>query len=128
MWSKDMSKYIYQKFLLKCDYETVILSNFTKYDGNINLVLDYKDEYCMIDIGNSVIRKVNIDELDENIDTEEDWNNFVKCLQSVDKIILYYEGTKYSNPIIANYREATIKAYLCRLMQLGKTVFLNMQV
>ena len=106
----------------------LLVSCGTQNTLTINLVLDYKDEYCMIDIGNSVIRKVNIDELDENIDTEEDWNNFVKCLQSVDKIILYYEGAKYSNPIIANYREAIIKAYLCRLMQLGKTVFLNMQV
>lgn len=120
-----MGKYIYQKFLLNCDYETVQTSKFLKYKGNLDMVLDFREDYCLFDVGRPIIRKIDIAYLDENVDTESDWNAVVESLAIVNELIVCGCDKAYPNPIVQCYREATIKAYLYRLMQLNINILLS---
>lgn len=51
-----MSKYVYQKFLLNCDYENVKITDCSYYKGDIGNLLDYRCDYCLFDIGKNMIR------------------------------------------------------------------------
>lgn len=119
-----MNKYIYQKFLLNCDYEDIQLSELPIYEGDENELLDYQYDYCLFDVGKTVTRKVNISDLDEKVDTEEDWVALLNSLQGIEVIVLCDHEVNYKNPIINNYREATIKAYICRFIQANKKIYL----
>ena len=110
-----MSKYVYQKFLLNCDYENVKITDCSYYKGDIGNLLDYRCDYCLFDIGKNMIRKLSITDIDEQVDTEDDWNRLLDALKGLDVLVLYDYDIDSSNPIIKNYREATLKAYLCRL-------------
>ena len=56
IWSNIMSKYVYQKFLLNCDYENVKITDCSYYKGDIGNLLDYRCDYCLFDIGKNMIR------------------------------------------------------------------------
>ena len=120
-----MDKYIYQKFLLNCDYESIELHDFPFFEGNIDDVLDYHHDYCIFDIGKDVIRKIDIAEIDDRVDTEEDWNNLVNMLCEVDSVVLYNYGVNATNLIINRYRETTLKAYLYRLLKSNTKIYLE---
>ena len=119
-----MNKYIYQKFLLNCDYESINLSEIPVFDGNMENVLDYSYDYCLFDVGQKVIRKISIAEIDDWVDTEDDWDKLIKQLCDVDIVVLCDYEVVVSNPIIKSYREATLKAYLYRLMKNKENVYL----
>lgn len=118
-----MNKYTYQKFLLNCNYEKIKIQDIPCFPDDINQVMDFSEDYCLFDVGNLVIRKIDINYLDEYVDTEEDWQSVLDAFQDVDVIVVYNCDAVYSNPIIQNYREATVKAYLCRLMELNKQIY-----
>ena len=113
-----MSKYIYQKFLLKCDYDNCSIADYTITNRNISWVPEYGEEFCLLDFGaEKRVRKISVNQLDASIDTEEDWNVFVKGLNDVDVLVVTGCFDKYKNPIIDAYREATKRSYLYRLSQ-----------
>lgn len=110
-----MKKYIYQKFLLQCEYNGVDLKEYTRYEGNLDYVPQYGEEYCLFDINRPIIRQISVSELDEKIDTLEDWETFVHSLRGIDTLVVKGTEVQYENPIMNDYRGATIKAYLKRL-------------
>lgn len=120
-----MNKYIYQKFLLNCEYENIEMSEVPIYGGNKQELLDYHCDYCIFDFGKDAIRRINITDLDEKIDSEEDWDALLGSLNDINSIVLCGSDTEYSNPIIENYRKATVKAYIYRLLQSNKSVYLS---
>lgn len=75
-----MSKYIYQKFLLNCNYEEININDFPVFEGDVKCILDYRCDYCLFDINKTLIRKISIADIDEQVDTEEDWNQLLKRL------------------------------------------------
>lgn len=118
-----MKKYAYQKFLLNCDYEKVKMEDIPWFIGNIDEIIDYREGYCLFDLNHAITRKIDISYLDEYVDTEDDWKIVLDMLRDVEIIIVYNSDVSYSNPIIQKYREATIKAYFYRLMQLKKKIY-----
>ncbi len=109
-----MKKYVYQKFLLNCNYEDVNLDNYEHSKRNLELIPEYGQDYCLFDVGNEVVRKIKLTQLDDIIDTEEDWEVFIESLNNIDVLILLETDKEYGNIIIQNYRLATFKAYLKR--------------
>ncbi len=112
-----MSKYIYQKFLLNCNYEDININDFPVFEGDAKCILDYRCDYCLFDIDKTLIRKISVADIDEQVDTDEDWNQLVKVLKEFEVIVLYDYIINSANSIIHSYREATIKAYLYRLQK-----------
>ena len=119
-----MSKYVYQKFLLNCDYEDTVISDFPHYEGDVNSVLDYRCGYCLLDVGKTLVRKISAESIDEQVDTEEDWNRLLDILKEFEVIVLCDYGVSSSNPIIQSYRNVTLRAYLYRLKENGLSVCL----
>ncbi|SFA88432.1 hypothetical protein SAMN05216249_10498 [Acetitomaculum ruminis DSM 5522] len=114
-----MSKYIYQKFLLNCEYEKINLSDYPITTKNLMEVPNFGEDYCIFDIGKEIVRKISLSTMDETIDTEDDWNNFEKKLENIDLLIITGISKKYNNPIVQAYRVATVKAYLFRFSMLS---------
>ncbi|WP_027437121.1 hypothetical protein [Lachnospira multipara] len=50
-----MSKYIYQKFLLNCNYEVININDFPVFEGDVKYILDYRCDYCLFDINKTLI-------------------------------------------------------------------------
>lgn len=123
IWSEAVNKYIYQKFLLNCDYEKINISDIPYFVGDIDKVMDFTVGYCLFDVDNLIIRKIDVNYLDEHVDTEDDWKLITTAIQSVDVIILCNCDIIYENPIVHRYREATVKSYLTRLLELNKKVY-----
>jgi len=119
-----MSKYVYQKFLLNCNYEGTEISDFPYYKGEISSVLDFRCDYCLFDVGKTFVRKICAEDIDEQVDTEEDWNKLLKLLKEFDVVVLYDYRVNSSNPIIQSYRNVTLRAYLYRLKEHGINVCL----
>lgn len=114
-----MKKYIYQKFLLQCEYEGISLEPL--YDTGIDVLkVQYiNQEYNILDTGGLYMRKVQVSDLDRMVDGEYEWQQFTEKVQGLDALILVIAPSKYPNPIVGRYREATIKAYVYRLLQSG---------
>ena len=110
-----MKKYIYQKFLLHCEYDHMDLNGYARYDGNLDCVPKYGEGYCLFDVGKPIIRQISISDLDNKIDTDEDWNEFILSLREIDTLVIRGTEVQYENPIMNKYRKVTIMAYLKRL-------------
>ena len=119
-----MKKYIYQKFLLHCEYDHVDLDEYARYDGNLEYVPEYGEEYCLFDVGKPITRQISIQDLDNMIDTLQDWEKFISSLREIDTLVIKDTHVKYENPIVEDYRKATIMAYLKRLEDAKMTVVL----
>ncbi len=119
-----MSKYVYQKFLLNCNYEDMSIKDFPTFEGDVKDVQDYRCDYCLFDVGRTLTRKISAVDIDEQVDTEEDWNQLIKVLKGFDVIVLYDYTINSTNPIIQNYRDATLRAYLYRLKENRVNVYL----
>ncbi|MBO4391054.1 MAG: hypothetical protein J5825_09395 [Lachnospiraceae bacterium] len=117
-----MKKYTYQKFLLQCDYDSVELKDFPVYSDPFDLVLNVGRDYNLFDVGKKYVRKISLNELDDAIDTIEDWTGFIKTVDEYDELIIYNDVPFSSNMIISAYRTATLKAYLFRIQSDCKKV------
>ena len=116
-----MSKYIYQKFLLHCEYEHADLGEYARYDGNLEYVPEYGEDYCLFDVGKPVVRQLSVMDLDNMIDTIQDWESFISSLREIDTLVIRDTQVEYENPIMNDYRKATIMAYLKRLRDAKKS-------
>jgi hypothetical protein len=119
-------KYIYQKFLLQCDYANIDLNSLDHFNGNINHIMRYGTDYCLFDLDGKIIRKISLTDIDKMIDTENDWNMFSDSLKNIDELIICgMELEQYDNPILKNYRIATLKAYIYRLLKTNTKIYFN---
>lgn len=88
-----MKKYLFQRFLPNCDTSKINL--FELYSDNVEN-----------------IQVISVSLLDEKIDTEEDLNTFLNKYKPTDILILNDDRPTFSNIILKEYAEKTIKSYL----------------
>ncbi len=119
-----MNKYVYQKFLLNCNYDDISINDFPTFEGDVKCVQDYRCDYCLFDVGKTTTRKISVSDIDEQVDTEEDWNQLIKVLKDFEVIVLYDYAINSANPIIQNYRDVTLRAYLYRLKENEVNIYL----
>lgn len=113
-----MKKYIYQKFLLNCEYETISIEDFL-FDGNVSYIQYLGTSYNLLDVNVPFIRKIEISNIDDIIDEQEDWDEFLSYCKDLDCLVMVLRKCDEENPIISAYREATLKAYIFRLQVAG---------
>lgn len=113
-----MKKYIYQKFLLNCEYETISIEDFL-FDGNVSHIQYLGTAYNLLDVNVPFIRKIEVSNIDDIIDEQEDWDEFLSYCKDLDCLIIMIKKYDIDNPIILAYREATLKAYVFRLQMAG---------
>jgi hypothetical protein len=112
-----MKNYIYQKFLLQCNYETINLSTIPQFHGNLESISRYGEEYNLFDLGVPYARRISLTDMDVKIDTSDDWNAFIEGAEELDELIIYNDREFSQNKIIAEYRLATLKAYMYHIRQ-----------
>ena len=78
----------------------------------------------LFDVGRTLTRKISAVDIDNQVDTEDNWNQLIKVLKEFEIIILYDYTVNSTNPIIQNYRDVTLNAYLYRLKENGVNVYL----
>ncbi|MCF0232034.1 MAG: hypothetical protein HUJ63_07180 [Enterococcus sp.] len=124
-----MKKYIYQKFLLHTDYDDFDIESVPKYTKSLEEILEFPHKPCLFD-QDKVIRKLDFYKLDTLIDTIEDWNKFIKEASALDELILYCNNNIVENPIIRDYRSATINAYLNLLLKsdMNKKIYIHRDI
>ncbi len=110
-----MKNYIYQKFLLNCDYKSIDLANLPRYTKTLDFIPYAGISPCILDFNNEIHRKVSLEYLDNKIDNLDDWNSFTNCLDGISTLIIYDFKLYTENPIISNYRIATLQAYIYHL-------------
>ena len=113
-----MRKYIYQKFLLNCEYETINVEDFL-FDGNVSQIQYIGTSYNLLDINVSFVRKIEISNIDDIIDEQEDWDEFLSHCKDLDCLVIVIKKYDIDNPVLSAYREATLKAYIFRLQVAG---------
>ena len=116
-----MKKYIYQKFLLFCNYQMIDLKEIQTC-CDLEDVQELGREYSLFDVGVPLKRKIALSVLDKTIDTMEDWNRLAAKLADVDELVLYEDVSNSDNPIINEYRTATTQAYICHLKALNHPI------
>jgi len=93
---KKRSDYTYQKFLIESDVVPMDLEKITV--DRDDTVPSYEVEENIFDL-NGYCRKVKLSTLDSLIDTEKDFENFVKQIQYVDCLYIEDDRSKSENPI-----------------------------
>lgn len=88
-----MKKYLFQRFLPYGDTNKINL--FDLYSDNVENM-----------------HVISVSLLDEKIDTEDDLNTFLKQYKPTDSLILNDDRPTFSNIILKEYAEKTIKSYL----------------
>ena len=95
-----MRKYLFQRFLPNCNTDDIYLEDCT-YIGETNA------------------KRILVSELDEKIDTEENLVSFLKSFSSDNIIVLTYDRPNYSNPILREYANKTLKSYIYWIRHYG---------
>lgn len=118
-------QYMHQEFLLYCPYSEITIEDYV-YNGNPYL-FSYRDQsYNLFDFQNGIIRRgISLSELDEIIDTEDDFNRFVKEIKWIDELIIIDDRPIFTNCILKNYSQNTLKAYLYRINCTGMRCFIT---
>lgn len=95
-----MKKYLFQRFLPNCD------------TSKINLADLYSDK-----VDN--MRVISVSFLDERIDTEEDLDAFLTQYKPTDSILINDDRPMFSNMILKEYADKTLKSYLVWIADKG---------
>ena len=67
---------------------------------------------------------IKLTDMDNMIDTEQEWNSFVESLEGINQLVI--EIQKFStNPIIREYRIATLQACCYRLSYCETKIYLK---
>ena len=115
--------YIYQKFLTLTDTSSVSLEDYKIARKEIYFLPDYTVSKELFDESDLLKRTVKISELDERIDSEEDFYNFSAHLKNISMLILLDDRPKCSNPIYAAYSTEITKAYILWFKKVVKEVY-----
>ncbi len=111
-----MKNYIRQKYLfLTPDFDQ---EQIVAVKTSLDMIQQWGVERNLFDCGAPLIRRIMVSEMDDLIDTEEEWERFVVEAQKVD--LLYIETPKApQNRIVRAYRLTTLKSYSRRLRDAG---------
>ena len=91
-----MQHYLYQKFLMNCDYESIDLKN---------KIFAFKENFLQI-------TELSLQELDKTIENEK---NFVKKIKTLNKntcIVIKQDRILPDNSIIKKFSENILKAFI----------------
>ncbi len=94
-----MTKYTYQKFLLNRDYESIDLQSH---------VLTVTNDKIFLQGYNSI----SLSTLDCTVDLEEDLGIIAGTFDHAKPVMLINDRSFIDNPILVDYGEATLKAYI----------------
>lgn len=111
-----MKNYIRQKYLfLTPDFDQ---EQIVAVKTSLDMIQQWGVERNLFDCGAPLIRRIMVSEMDDLIDTEEEWERFVVEAQKVD--LLYIETPEApQNRIVRAYRLTTLKSYSRRLRDAG---------
>lgn len=122
----DDKKYLRQKFLLnQTDYEDVRLRIY-HVSQSVLKVEQYGVGRNLFDGKNGFVRRIFLSQMDNEIDSADDWNKFSKKCSSLSRLIVCIENLHEKNPISYDYRICTLKAYAKRFMDSGISFVLVM--
>lgn len=108
--------YMHQRFLLNCDYESIDIANYSAAAIDLCAIKDFHEERTLFD--DAILeRRVFASYLDTYIDNERDWNEMLDMLQQIGVLYIVDDRLKSDNSIITSMAEATMKAYIYRLIQ-----------
>lgn len=112
------NQHIFQEFLLECPYDSLLIENHAV--DSLEGQQDHHTEYNLLDCPNGTVRRtIALSELDQLIDTEEDFLLFMKNHRWIDELIIIDDRPPFENPILSNYSVNTLKAYLYRIKHAG---------
>lgn len=104
--------YCYQKYLLQSSYINTSFTSVLLSNNEAEKIQDYNIPYNLFDYMESYKRKISTDILDKEASTYEKFHELADKVNSVDELILIDNRINTDNPIICNYAEATLKAYV----------------
>lgn len=113
--------YMHQQFLMKVDFEDIRLEDFACTDKP-QILFDYMEQKNLFDV-EVIERCVSLSFLLKEIDDETQWNLFVDVCHCVDRIIIIDDvHIADGNKLIMRFLTSTIKAFVRRVLDLGKDV------
>ncbi len=111
--------YCRQKYLLECPFKSVDVAAINLTDDELNNIQNYTVPFNLFDYYVKYRRKISVSILDENADSYADFSRYVNEVADVDELLLVNDRPKTENPIIEEYSDATLQAYLYLLQKSG---------
>lgn len=112
-----------QDFLFECNYKDMDLS-LCSYKGDMKWIQNYKEPVSLLDYLNRIpTRYATVSDLNKIIKTETDWGCFLESIHRFSRIIFIRESLNTTNPIILQFEENQIKAYLTMARDNDKEVY-----
>ncbi len=115
--------YMHQQFILNVDYENISLENYI-CTTSPSFLFVYKEQKNLFDF-EIVKRCVSLSFLLTEIDTEEQWNQFLDEYKWIDRFIIVVDiYPTEGNNVTKIFFLSTLKAFIKRLLDHNKEVFL----
>lgn len=115
--------YMHQQFILNVDYENISLENYI-CTTSPSFLFVYKEQKNLFDF-EIVKRCVSLSFLLTEIDTEEQWNQFLDEYKWIDRFIIVVDiYPTEGNNVTKKFFLSTLKAFIKRLLDHNKEVFL----
>lgn len=112
------NQYTFQEFLLDCPYDSILIENYAVV--RLEELQDHQVAYNLFDCFNGIVRRtIALSELDQFIDTEDDFILFIENHRWINELIIIDDRPQFENPILSNYSINTLKAYLYRIQHAG---------
>ena len=116
--------YCRQKYLLECPFNRVDVAAINLTEDELNNIQNHTVPFNLFDYYVKYRRKISVSILDEKADTYADFSRYVNETADVDELLLVNDRPKTDNPIIEEYSNATLQAYLYLLQKNGVNVVL----
>lgn len=117
-----MVRDIYQSWLLNCPYDRINLTDYkVAQEWDHELIPDYSNDWELFDFNRPYIRKISLNALDKTMGEYQQWIDFVNDIheRKLDCIILVNDRPLVENPIVMDFNNITLRAYLYHF-QAGK--------
>lgn len=112
-----------QDFLFECNYKDLDLSMYL-FHGDMRWIQNYKEPINLLDYLNKIpTRYVPVTDLNKKIKTKTDWEQFLETIHQFRQIIFIRESLTTTNPIVNQFEENQIKAYITMAKDYEKDVF-----
>jgi len=121
------NQYTFQEFLLECPYDEILIEKYVV--AHVGELQDHHVEYNLIDYSDGITRRsIALSELDQVIDTKDDFLHFINDNHWIDELIIIDDRPRFDNRILANYITNTLKAYLYRINEAGIICFVAQKI
>ena len=116
-----MLKKIYcpERVLFETQCDDASFSITAKDQEDIDLIQDYSEPYNLFDVNVAFVRKINANELARFVDDPRRFKLLTERLYELDRLIIIDTWSGCNNPIINNYSNTKLRAYVNILKQGG---------